>query len=320
MSKHRVRTVALSLVGVVSMASLTLVALPGVSQAAKTKPPLPYYLSLGDSYSVGYQPGPGGVGGSATSGYTAVVAQKAKMQLENFGCGGATSGSVLTAIGCTESGYGPVAATDAVSYPTETQEQGALDFIGAHPGQVGLITVSIGGNDITSCVNAGDQTAITNCVLANAATVEANEITLGTDLRNALTSAGDPTTTPIIGLTYPDVILGDYVFPAGSPNPALAQLSVTAFGDIVNPDMKAAYTNPSVGGTFVDVTAATGAYKKLTKLVTLAPYGSIPGPVAKVCELTYFCQYGNIHANDAGYALIGKLAGKAYAADKKAAG
>jgi lysophospholipase L1-like esterase len=305
-------SVVMSLVGVVGLSALTVVAAPGVSQAAKVKPPPPYYLSLGDSYSVGYQPGLG-----ATAGYTAVVAQKEKMQLENFGCGGATSDSLLTAIGCVESGYGPVAATDAVAYPTETQEQAALDFIAANPGKVGLITVSIGGNDITSCVNAGDNSAITACVLANAATVEANVLTLGTALRSALNASDDPAAA-IVGLTYPDVILGDYVFPAGSPNPTLAQLSVTAFKDIVNPDLDAAYTNSAVDGTFVDVTKATDGYKALKHLVTLAPYGLIPEPVAKVCELTYYCTLGNIHANTTGYDFIGKLAAKAAKKDHAA--
>jgi hypothetical protein len=86
------------------------VALPGTGQAAGSKlrshtsskkVPL-FYLSLGDSYSVGYQPGIG-----ATAGYTAVVAKKEHLTLENFGCGGATTSSVLTAIGCLESGFGP---------------------------------------------------------------------------------------------------------------------------------------------------------------------------------------------------------------------
>ena len=253
-------SVVMSLVGVVGLSALTVVAAPGVSQAAKVKPPPPYYLSLGDSYSVGYQPGLG-----ATAGYTAVVAQKEKMQLENFGCGGATSDSLLTAIG----------------------------------------------------VNAGDNSAITACVLANAATVEANVLTLGTALRSALNASDDPAAA-IVGLTYPDVILGDYVFPAGSPNPTLAQLSVTAFKDIVNPDLDAAYTNSAVDGTFVDVTKATDGYKALKHLVTLAPYGLIPEPVAKVCELTYYCTLGNIHANTTGYDFIGKLAAKAAKKDHAA--
>jgi lysophospholipase L1-like esterase len=279
----------------------------GGAAATRVKPPLPYYLSLGDSYSVGYQPGIG-----ATAGYTAVVAKKHKLQLENFGCGGATSSSILTAVGCLESGYGPVAATDAVPYPTTTQEQAAIDFIEnpSNAGKVGLVTVSIGGNDITGCLGAGDTTAITDCVVANAATVKTNVTTLGTDLRSALDASGDSTAT-IVGLTYPDVVLGEWVNPGGSGGQGLANLSLTAFKDIINPDLDSAYTSAAVGGVFVDITNDTGAYGSMTHLVTLAPYGKIPGPVAKVCELTYFCTLQNIHANTTGYDLIGKFAAKA---------
>ncbi len=293
--------------GAVVATALVASAAPGQAVVQHKTKVLPYYLSLGDSYSVGYQPGIG-----ATAGYTAVVAKKRKVQLENFGCGGATTSSILTAIGCLESGYGPVAATDAVPYPTTTQEQAAINFIEtpANAGKVSLITVSIGGNDITGCLGAGSNSAITACVVANAATVETNVTTLGTDLRNALNASGDAT-AKIVGLTYPDVVLGEWVNPGGANGQSLANLSVTAFKGIINPDLNTAYTSAGVGGVFVDVTTATGAYGSMSKLVTLAPYGKIPSPVAKVCELTYFCALQNIHANTKGYDLIGKLAAKA---------
>jgi len=54
-------------------------------------------------------------------------------------------------------GYGPAAATDAG--PTvvgQTQVQAADAFIAANPGQVGLITISIGGNDVTACAAAAN--------------------------------------------------------------------------------------------------------------------------------------------------------------------
>ena len=119
----------------------------GVAQAVgrAKKPPEPYDLSLGDSYSEGYQT-PALVDGP---GYTDKVAKKEHMQLENFGCGGATTSSLLTSVGC----GGQQEVTHEVLYPSTTQETAALDFIAAHPGQIGLITVSIGGNDVTSCAN-----------------------------------------------------------------------------------------------------------------------------------------------------------------------
>ncbi len=34
---------------------------------------------------------------------------------------------------------------------------------------------------------------------------------------------------------------------------------------------------------------------------------TVPKAVSQVCNLTWYCQLGNIHANDAGYTLIGDL-------------
>ena len=55
------------------------------------------------------------------------------------------------------------------------------------------------------------------------------------------------------------------------------------------------------------MTRATGAYTALTKTEKLAPYGTIPVAVAKVCTLTWYCTKGDIHPHNSGYALIGKL-------------
>ena len=276
-----VATLGLSLVGVV--------AVPGVSQAAHQPKPTMYYVSLGDSYSIGFQPVPG-LGGP-TPGYTAYVAKKKRMTLENFGCGGATTSSILESIGCTSP-----AGTNAVPYLTQTQAEAAGEFISEHAGQIGLITVSIGGNDVTHCALVADPLS---CVSAADTSITTNVGTLVAGLRSA---AG--TSVPIIGLTYPDVLLGLWVYPPGSPNQSLAQLSVTAFNVLINPTLKAAYA--TVGGLFADVTAATGAYRSLTKFVK-SPYGKVPLPVAQVCKLTYYCQLGNIHANTKGYTLEGKL-------------
>jgi hypothetical protein len=86
---------------------------------------------------------------------------------------------------------------------------------------------------------------------------------------------------------------------------SLAKLSVVAFKDLINPALKKLYT--AAGGEFVDVTAATGAYGSLKQKVDLPPYGRIPVPVAMVCELTFFCQYQNIHPRTAGYKIIAEL-------------
>ena len=106
---------------------------------------------------------------------------------------------------------------------------------------------------------------------------------------------------PIIGSTYPDVILGSYVYPVHPAPPAtisLAKVSVTAFKSLINPALSKSYA--SAKGSLVDVTAASGAYGPLTKTVKTKRYGRIPVPVDKVCKLTWFCSKGDIHSKNAG--------------------
>ena len=55
------------------------------------------------------------------------------------------------------------------------------------------------------------------------------------------------------------------------------------------------------------MTAATGAYGPLDETTTIAAYGVIPVPVAKVCEYTYYCEFRDIHARTSGYRLIAEL-------------
>ncbi len=251
-----------------------------------------YYVSLGDSYSVGYQPGLG-----STPGYTVYVAKKTRLTLVNFGCGGATTTSIIAVVGCPD----PLPhTTGAVLYPTTTQAAAAEAFLTAHRGHIGLITVTISGNDVTSC--AGQANPV-SCVGTAVTGISTNVTNLATALR---TAAGPG--VPIIGLTYPDVILGSYVYPTQPPTTAqvsLAKLSVVAFKALINPALVKAYA--SAGGKLVDVTAATGAYTSLTRTVRYPPYGTIPAPVASVCTLTWFCSQGNIHATTKGYTFIGKL-------------
>jgi len=292
---HRSRTrFVVMLSAMLTAAAFGVVAFPAASGAY---PPKPYYLSLGDSYTTGFQPGVG-----MTPGYTDYARRKLRLQAENFGCAGATTTSMLSSNGC-----GAPATTDRAPYSGIPQAQAALDFIAAHPGAVSLVSVSIGGNDFDHCSDV-------NCVQAAMPTMQANIETLVGDLDAALAAAGD-TNTKIIGLTYPDVELGLYVWPTNPPSSAnlqLAQSSIGAFDSLINPTLSTAYHSVT-RGRFVNVT--TAPYKKaihgddtsLSIVQRVNPYGKVPAAVAEICKLTYFCSQGNIHGNTAGYTFIGKL-------------
>ena len=283
-----VRLAALATSGLALLATLTL--LGGTAQAAAKSPT--YYVSLGDSYSVGYQPSLG-----ATPGYASYVERHTGLTLVNFGCAGATTSSLMYTVGC------PVPLPHTAggqSYPSTTQASAALEFITAHRGHIGLITVTIGGNDVVPCATKSNPAS---CVLTAAGGISSNVGQLAVLLRAA---AGPK--VPIIGSTYPDVILGTYVYPthpASASAIGLAKLSVTAFRSIINPTLAKAYAKSS--GTFVDVTKATGAYTSLARTIHTNTYGTIPVPVASVCSLTWFCARGDIHPRNPGYTLIGRL-------------
>jgi lysophospholipase L1-like esterase len=269
-----------------------------VTTRPKAAPPAPLlYVSLGDSYAAGFQPTGPHSGHTDRNGFAyqvpGLAAKKGyDFKLVNFGCGGATTTSILDSIGCRQLALGP----GATPYPTQTQAAAAEAFLRSHRGKVGLITVSIGGNDVTACTEA---TNTASCVVTAIKGINKNLAVLLKGLRAAAGSK-----VPIVGTSYPDVILGLYLSKTASFR-NLAKLSVVAFKLLINPALKKQYA--AVGGELVDVTAATGAYGSLTHTTDLPPYGKIPLPVAKVCQLTFFCQYQNIHPRTAGYRVIAEL-------------
>ena len=117
----------------------------------------------------------------------------------NYGCGGATSASILYADGCRPAGL----ANNGVHYPNEPQSVAAVAFIKAHKGHIGLISLSIGWNDFDSCVGMADPNA---CVTPTLAAMKANLEVLASHLRAAAGAS-----TPIVAMTYSDPDLADWL-------------------------------------------------------------------------------------------------------------
>lgn len=245
-------------------------------------------MSLGDSYATGYRPD---TGASARDGFAYVVAERAGLRLVNVACSGATSASLRVEPGCAPRNR----ALDAPD-PTGTQLDAAVRALREHQGDVALVTVVIGGNDLTPCAYESVVSEALTCASQAVADVRANLATVLPALREA---AGD---APIVGLTYPDVFLGAWVSPDFPDGESLARLSVSMFRNFFNTALEAEYEK--IGATFVDVTAATGAYESLTEVTQDPTYGPIPAPVAKVCELTYFCALTDVHPTPAGHEVI----------------
>jgi lysophospholipase L1-like esterase len=244
------------------------------------------YVSVGDSYATGYSPVSGG---STQDGFAYLVAARTGFRLVNVACSGATSAQLRDTPGCSPGNR----AVDAPDPAGRAQLDAAVQTLREYRGRVGLVTVVIGGNDLAPCALVADPLA---CASDAVTSIRANLTTALPALREA---AGD---APIVGLTYPDVFLGAWVSPEFRDGKNLARLSVPLFQNFFNTALKSEYA--AIDAKFVDITDATGGYGPLTDLTQDPTYGQIPAPVAKVCELTYFCQRTDVHPTPAGHQAI----------------
>jgi lysophospholipase L1-like esterase len=255
-----------------------------------------YYLALGDSLAQGVQPATPPLASGVTLGesietdagyandlYTHYArAFHGALQLVKLGCPGETTTSMLTGAG------------SPCSYPQGSQLAAALAFIKAHPGQVKLITIDIGANDVDGCLTGG--TISESCVESGLASVE-QELPL---ILGALRDAAPHTT--IAGMNLYDPFLADYL--TGSAGQAAATESVTLDGDL---NQIIAAADQAFDVKTADVADAFST-TDFTDTATLPGVGTVPLNVANICDWTWMCAPSpvgpNIHANATGYEVI----------------
>lgn len=253
----------------------------------QNRTPEKVFVSIGDSYAAGYQPVSASAGRTDRSGFAyRVTAGLGDVSLANFGCVGVTVSGFLSDPGCAPGALGP----DGIAYPDESQAAAALHYVAEHRDEIAGISVIIGGNDVRPCFESADALACAPGV------VQHLQERLGPFLV-ALRQAAGPSVR-IVGLTYPDVVLGEYLHGRGE----VAAQSLGLFREALNPALELAYAAADV--RFVDVTALTGAYGPAAATKPLAPYGAVPPAVYDVCRYTFVCRYGDVHPTDAGYEVI----------------
>ncbi|GGN08844.1 hypothetical protein GCM10011609_55690 [Lentzea pudingi] len=231
------------------------------------------YISLGDSYATGY--GPTGPSDS----FAQIVAAQSNLTLVNAACNGATSADLLSTEACDPNANG------------RTQVARTVDAL--HSGEVDLITMVIGSNDLLEpCAIAENPL---ECATATLTDTRSNIATALTRFREAAPDVR------IVGLSYPDVFLGAWVNPAIPNGEDLARTSILLYEDF-NAQIAAEYAK--FGANFVDVTNSTGGYGELTNLTEDPRYGQIPAPVAEVCSLTHYCDETDVHPTPAGHQAI----------------
>jgi lysophospholipase L1-like esterase len=255
-----------------------------------------YYLSLGDSLSVGIQPnqsdlhrpfpfmGAGGFGGARSpDGFSDQLAAIERqtiptLHLVKLGCGGESTSSMIAGPaelpGQTEHTVG------LCNYQYGSQLDDAVAFLERHSGQVAFVTISIGANDVIPC--GTDLPCLTSALQ----TIQVNLANILARLRAA---AGPG--VPIAGMNYFSTAVV-----AWFDNPALAQLIVNLTVQ-ANNVLEGSYL--LAGSPVADVEAAFS-----TTDFSLTPSG-VPLNVARICQWTWTCTpFENAHPNAAGYAVI----------------
>ena len=174
-----------------------------------------YYLALGDSLSRGVQPDPGGQNHPTDQGYADDLAKVARLvlpqlQLVKRGCETEeTTASMINGGRCTYPN-GPA--------PDGAQLAEAEAFLRAHRGSTVLVTLDIGANDLSRCINRASGAIDLACVQATFAQVPGN---LGTILERLRAAAGPRVL--IVGMNYPNPFLASWL--QGPAGQALARLS-----------------------------------------------------------------------------------------------
>lgn len=262
---------------------LGLVGLAVAVPASATVPPT-YYVALGDSLSVGYQPAHAGqpVAGDTNQGYTDKLYAHLKLThpslvLIKLGCSGETTTTMLNGGIC--------------SYPAGSQEAQALAFLAAHGTAVKYITIDIGANDVDGCAPGGSIDEA--CIAKGLATIGTN---LETILKNI--QAVDGGLPQSVGMAYYDPFLAFWL--TGATGQVTARASVGLLAGL-NTELASLFAAHQFKGADVANTFHTGNFAQVQNY---PPYGRLPLNVRTICTYTYMCSLNNIHANPAGYQLI----------------
>ncbi|HEX3566369.1 MAG TPA: SGNH/GDSL hydrolase family protein [Acidimicrobiales bacterium] len=256
----------------------------GRADAAPTAPA--FYLDVGGSASVGFQPTVASPRGQPTdSGYAndLVNAERSiwpTLQLQEVGCPGATTATMLEGGG-------------HCAYQDGTQLATAVDFLRDHPTTV-LVTVDLGFNNMRSCIVAGqiDQP----CVDQSISLVE-QQLPV---ILSALRAAGSPGLR-IVGIGHYDPYLGSYL--RGPTGRVLAPESLDAISGL-DQALRSIYA--ASGIPMADVAGSFNTAS--TNPTMMSGVGMVPRDVARICTLTWMCAakpFGpNQHPNDDGYRVI----------------
>ncbi|MDQ8045092.1 MAG: SGNH/GDSL hydrolase family protein [Solirubrobacteraceae bacterium] len=248
------------------------------------------YLALGDSLSRGVQPDAAvtlkhgyprdlvtALGGDLTP----------KATLIEAGCGGATTTSfIFGGKACQPDAPIPYANQDAATSQLSWAEA-ALKARGAKPT---LVTLTIGGNDLTGCVDPSAE-KVHDCLNELIPKLKANWATIARRLK----AAAGPRTVLSVATTY-DPVLG-YIRLEGGKHADAAREFHKLIVRRINPAMRRIFTLK--GWEIADLAFAMHEKGSIENAHATA--------VNAVCTLTWACVRGDVHLNDEGYQVAASV-------------
>jgi lysophospholipase L1-like esterase len=264
------------------------VALVFASAPAGAEAPLSaFYLDLGASASVGFQPTDSSPHGQPTTeGYANdVVAYEAArgvtLDLTELGCPGETTTTMVN-------------GADHCYHEDGSQLADAMAFLRAHDGEEGIVTIDLGFNDLRDCLHLGTNRPA--CVAGKLAVLQ-EQLPYILQSLQGVAGAG----VSFVGVGFDDPYLADAII--GRTGALFASHSETVM-DQLNGALSTIYASANIPMATVSSFFDAQVHSK----VNLEGVGTVPDNVASACELTWMCApkpFGpNMHPNDAGYLRI----------------
>ncbi|KOX20879.1 lipase [Nocardiopsis sp. NRRL B-16309] len=284
-----------------------------------------YYLSLGDSLTVGVQPDADGRPETTSDGYTDVLYRNmydsdSTLDHERMGCGGEDTTSFVE---------GGLAHCDE-QYDGASQLEAAEAFLTENAGRVDLVTLTIGGNNFTGCVSdlesADGPSLDTACVEDGLERIDTEVPVIASRLRAA---AGPD--TQIIAMTYYNPFLAALLLEGGGADeeesedaepgdgpedadgtgedgadgadgaeagePDLVEYA-TGVLEEMNESLRSSYAAQDIEVADVEATFESTDFEVPADSAT-----GMPANVQAICDLTWMCDTDrgpDIHTNQAG--------------------
>ena len=238
------------------------------------------YLALGDSLAAGYQPGGTELRDTA---YPALAAKRldaagAALVVDNLSCSGETTTTMIKGGKC--------------DLAKGSQLEAAEAALAAAKGNVALVSIDIGGNDLLRCVK-GSATIDTACVAKGVATVKQNLPEILDRIRSA---AGND--VPVLVLGYYNPWLAARALDQPVQGVAEAAKAYTQLSRAIEKAARAS------GTTFVSL---DDAFATTDTTPTKVGGRTVPENAARICTLTNLCTAGDIHFTDEGAATVGRV-------------